>query len=190
MGPIRYYFHDPASIDLPAMVLEGLVVLSFFKRWNSILVVAAVLSLLVKESIIPLLVILSVASIVFHNRQSLLVVAITLTLLVILKSVIGEIFTMEIVYWEYKSVFTLFNNFKRLLLDPVEVLQWLASLLFISSLFLVEIRPLKGLNQDQKTVLLLGLYGIGIAQVGGNDYTRLQFFFRDLRLYFIGDVHE
>ena len=176
MGPVRYYFHDPVSIDLPAMVLEALVVLSFFKRWHIILVIAAVLSLFVKESIIPLLVMLSIASVFFHRGQSLVMLLSTLVLVVITKWQIGEFYSMEFFYWKYKSIYTLYYNIKRVILDPVEILQWLASLLFIGSLFLVKIKPLKGLDQNQKTILLLGLYGVGIALVGGNDYTRLQFF--------------
>jgi len=176
MGPLRYYFHDPVSIDLPAMVLEGTVVLAFFKRWNVVVVVSAVLSLFVKESIIPLLVILLIASVLFHKRESLLVLISTLGVVVAVKMYIGEVFPMAVYDMKYKSYLTLYYNIERIFDDPVEILQWSASLLFIGSLFLVTIRPLKGLNKEQKTLLLLALYGVGIGQVAGNDYTRLQFF--------------
>ena len=176
MGPVRYYLHDPASVDLPAMVLEAFIVLSFLKRWNALLVITALMSILVKESIIPLLITLSAASIFFHQRRSLIVLISTLISVIAIKWVVSSYFPMAIEYWTHHSTLTLYYNFRRVLSNPIEILRWLTSFVFVGSLFLVKIRTIKNLNQDQKTVLLMALYGLCIAQVGGNDYSRLQFF--------------
>jgi hypothetical protein len=176
MGPIRYYFNDPLSIDLPAMVLEAVVVLMFLQKRAIFLILSAIASVFFKESVIPLLVILSFSSLLFFDRQLFIAIIISLISVVVIKWQLGVFFPMEIVNSEYKSYYTLYNNIKRVLLDPREILEWAVSLVFTGSLLLVKIKRLREVTPEQKTILLVALYGLGIAQVGGNDYTRLQFF--------------
>ncbi len=174
-GPLRYYLHDPIGVDLQIMVIEGLVVLSFFNKKSIALIGLAVLGIFVKESIIPLLVILSISSFFFHKKQLLTSLITALILTIIIKSIIGHFFPPAIANWKYNSVITLLFRMKFLILHPTEILQFLSSLVFIGSLFLIKIRPIKKLNNEQKSILLIALYGIGITILGGKDYTRILF---------------
>ena len=79
-GPLRYYIHDPMSIDLPIMVLEGLVVLAYLKKKPLLLFIAAVCGIFIKESMIPLLVLLLISSLIFHKKTLLKLLLFTLIL--------------------------------------------------------------------------------------------------------------
>jgi hypothetical protein len=175
IGPVRYYIHDPVSIDLQIMVVETLVVLSFFKKRGLSVVFLAVIGVFIKESIIPLLVVLALSSYLFFNKDLLKSILSALIITIVIKVILGFEYPMAVPNWKYNSVITLLYRLKVIFLHPLELLQWLTSLLFIGSLFLVKIKRVYKLSSEQKTILLLAFYGLGISLLGGGDYSRLLF---------------
>lgn len=174
-GPLRYYIHDPMSIDLPIMVLEGLVVLAFFKKNTALLFVAAICGIFIKESMIALLVLLIIASILFHKKDFIKPLILTLICTIVIKTSIGIQFPMAIPNWKYNSVITLLFKLKFIALHPIELLQWSTSLLFVGGLFSLQIKKTKALTSEQKTICMTAIYGLVISMLGGEDYARLLF---------------
>jgi hypothetical protein len=188
-GPLRYYIHDPMSIDLPSMVFEGLVVLSFLKQKTIFLVCAAICGIFIKESMIPLLAILIISSFLFQQKKLLKPLLLTLLLTIIIKTIIGFQFPMVISNWKYNSVITLLFKLKFIVQNPIEFFQWATSLLFVCGVFLLRFKLPKNLSSQQKTIFLIAVYGLIISLLGGEDYARLLFtssiFIFSMLIYFI-----
>jgi hypothetical protein len=199
-GIIRYNLFDPVTVDVPLYLFQALFLLAVIKSKPWVMLIVAVLSVLNKESVIPLVMIISIYYFYLWIRQknspeNLIFSAIALFAVVFIKILLNHFFPFP----EHGrgSLITLLFHVKETLLNPFRIIHWLSgfSVAFgpwLALYILTKIKN-KSFGQEELIPALLSMAILVISFLGGGDFTRLIFlgfpFVMTLVFYAVRDIN-
>lgn len=199
-GMIRYNLFDPVTVDVPLYLFQAVFLLAVIKNKPWVMLITAAISVLDKESIIPLVAVMfmyyayewirkrnSPKNLVFFTAALLLTIAV--------KSILNHYFP----YPEQGrgSVITLLFHVRETLLHPFRIIHWLAGLSVAFgpwlALYILVKMKYKNFLQEEVIPLILSFTILIISFLGGGDFTRLIFlgfpFIMTLFFYTLKDLN-
>ncbi len=181
-GIIRYNLFDPVTVDVPLYLFQSLFLVAVLKNKPWLMILAAVISVINKESIIAFLVILVLYySIQWIRKEEparkFWFFVSALTAAVILKAIINNYFPP--VEHGRSSLITLLFYARETLRDPFRIVHWLAGLSvafgpWLALYILLKFRSGK-FTKSELLPGILSLTALAISFLGGGDFTRLIF---------------
>ncbi|MFT7150182.1 MAG: hypothetical protein ACI82Q_002047 [Nonlabens sp.] len=181
-GLIRLNAFDPITVDVPLYFFQALFLWLIIKRKFMHLLWLAPLATIQKESFIALMIVLLIYA-WWHNRKTeegfydLSLIAASLVLGVVAKSLVnGNFLPIE----EGKgALITLGYHAKEALLNPFEIVRWLAAMAvaFGPALFLTFGRYARSFRYDntRNLLVLFSLVYLAFGILAGGDMTRIIF---------------
>ena len=181
-GLIRLNAFDPITVDVPLYFFQALFLWLIIKRKFIHLLWLAPLATIQKESFIALMIVLLIYA-WWHNRKTeegfydLPLIAASLVLGVVAKSLVnGNFLPIE----EGKgALITLGYHAKEALLNPFEIVRWLAAMAvaFGPALFLTFGRYARSFRYDntRNLLVLFSAVYLGFGILAGGDMTRIIF---------------
>lgn len=179
-GLIRLNAFDPITVDVPLYFFQALFLWLLIKRKFMHLLWLAPLATIQKESFIALMIVLLIYA-WWHNRKTeegfydLPLIAASLVLAIVAKSLVnGNFLPVE----EGKGVLiTLGYHAKEALLNPFEIVRWLAAMAvaFGPALFLTFGRYARSFRYDntRNLLVLFSVVYLGFGILAGGDMTRI-----------------
>lgn len=179
-GLIRLNAFDPITVDVPLYFFQALFLWLVIKRKFLHLLWLAPLATLQKESFIALMVVLLIYA-WWHNRKTqegfydLPLIAASLVLAVVAKSLVNSGFPpIEV---GKGALITLGYHAKEALLNPFEIIRWLAAMAmaFGPALFLTFGRYARSFRYDntRNLLVLFSLVYLAFGILAGGDMTRI-----------------
>jgi len=180
-GIIRYNLMDFITVDVPVYFFEALVLWLFFKKKLKWFFLLTPLTLLVKESFTPVMMVL-IAIQIFQNRK---VGGFHSAKPLIFSLIIGIMVQKAYLWWmptqldSPTSVMTLFWHLRWAVEDPTRLIRWFAAfgcaygVLPVAMVLRLRWNDFK--NEVQLTLCLLTLVFMFLGLSAGSDMTRIMF---------------
>ncbi len=179
-GLIRLNAFDPITVDVPLYFFQGLFLWLLIKRKFIHLLWLAPLATMQKESFIALMVILLIYA-WWHNRKTqegfydLPLIAASLVLAIVVRSLINANFPP--IEAGKGALITLGYHAKEAILNPFEILRWLAAMAmaFGPALFLTFSKYARSFRYDntRNLLVLFSFVYLAFGILAGGDMTRI-----------------